>query len=61
MPLPELAEILLLELEKINSMDVNLRVEAKQHWDDKFNIYLERKRLDTTKNQHQNLKIRAIK
>ena len=60
-PLPELAEILLLELEKINSMDISLRVDAKQHWDDKFNIYLERKRLDTTKNQHPNLKIRAIK
>ena len=53
--------MLLLELEKINSMDISLRVDAKQHWDDKFNIYLERKRLDTSKNQHPNLKIRAIK
>ena len=31
-PLPELAEMLLLELEKINGMDISLRVDAKQHW-----------------------------
>ena len=59
--MPELAEMLLLELEKINGMDISLRVDAKQHWDEKFNIYLERKRLDDSKNQHFNLKIRAIK
>ena len=53
--------MLLLELEKINSMDISLRVDAKQHLDEKFNIYLERKRLDDSKNQHQNLKIRVIK
>lgn len=46
-PLPELAEDLLLELKEINNLDVNLRKEAKKKWNDRFNIYHQRKSLES--------------
>lgn len=60
-PLPELAEKLLLELEKINCLDIELRKNAKNNWNIRFAIYLERKRLTSSKNREYKFKVRVIK
>lgn len=60
-PLPELAEILLLELDAINKLDRELRFDSKENWNNKFNVYLERKRSDNSDFSQHHKTIRAIK
>jgi hypothetical protein len=60
-PLPELAEKLLLELEVINKLPVDTRGEAKEAWNAKFNNYLERKQLEKSEVVNSTVELRAIK
>lgn len=60
-PLPELAEKLLSELEVINKLPVDVRKNKKKEWNEKFNSYLERKKLEKPELASSPVKLRAIK
>jgi len=60
-PLPELAEKLLLELDEVNQLEATTRVLAKKQWKDKYEVYLERKKMDLSKDKSKINKIRAVK
>lgn len=61
MPLPELAEWLLIELDEINQLEPSIRVVRKKQWKDRYEAYLERKKIDLLKNSSKENTIRAIK